>query len=158
MTERIGRRRKEWHAEVEEEDGSFTIISGRYAGQMDMAYSLMSAEKNPKTYIAMLQKELFQRCVTSHKMFADPSDKHALTDETFDSTNPTHMLIGELEDDAQRSLLWTMAPFMKELAEPADSEKIAASRRNMDIQNFTEEQNDRMLEERNAWMKKLEEM
>jgi hypothetical protein len=147
MTERIGRRRKEWHAEVEEEDGSFTIISGRYAGQMDMAYSLMSAEKNPSTYVAMLQKELFQRCVTSHKMFSDPLDTHALTSEIFDSTNPT-----------QRSLLWTMAPFMKELAESADSEKIAASRRNMDIQNFTEEQNDRMLEERNAWMKKLEEM
>ncbi len=117
MTERIGRRRKDWHVEVEEEDGTFTTISGRYAGQMDIAFSLMSAEQNPRTYIAMLQKELFQRCVTSHKMFANPLDKHVLTEETFDSSNPTHMLISELEDDAQRSLLWTMAPFMKELAE-----------------------------------------
>jgi hypothetical protein len=138
MAERIGRRRKDWHVEVEEEDGTFTAISGRYAGQMDMAHSLMSAEKNPKMHVAILQKELFQRCVTSHKMFANPQDTHVLTGESYDLVNPTHMLIGELEDDAQRLLLWTMAPFMKELAESADSEKIAASRRNMGIQNFSE--------------------
>lgn len=123
MTTIIGRRRKDWHVEVEEEDSSFTIIAGRYAGQMDMAHSLMSAEKNPRTYIAMIQKELFQRCVTSHKMFANPLDTHVLTGETYDIRDSTHILISELDDDAQRSLLWTIAPFMKEMAEKETPEQ-----------------------------------
>lgn len=39
----------------------------------------------------------------------------------------------------------------------SDSEKITTSRRNMGVQNFTEEQCDKMVQERNAWMKNLRE-
>lgn len=39
----------------------------------------------------------------------------------------------------------------------ADMESVAADRRSRDIQNFTEEQDDKMTAERNAWMEKLRE-
>ena len=119
----IGRRRKTWQALVENEDGSTTTIKGRYAGSMDMAKAVAAAEKagNVRMEMAIIQKHAFQYCITSHQMYADPDDTHELTGKPYDPQDPNHMLISELETEAQGELLFTMAPWMRPLNPGAKS-------------------------------------
>jgi len=111
----IGRRRKTWQALVENEDGSTTTIKGRYAGSMDMAKAVAAVPDgaNIQMEMATIQKHVYQYCITSPLMYATPDDTHELTGKPYDPQDPNHMLISELEIEAQGELMLTMAPWMR---------------------------------------------